>query len=47
MSVWLLVFLALMGVNWAPLQGVDLSRLGWSAPPMRPRNTRKINPRAR
>ena len=33
MSVWLLVFLALMGVNWAPLQGVDLSRLGWSAPP--------------
>ncbi len=33
MSVWLLVFLALMGVNWAPPQGVGLSRVGWSAPP--------------
>jgi hypothetical protein len=33
MRVWLLVFLALMGVNWAPPQGVGLSRAGWSAPP--------------
>ncbi len=33
MSVWLLVFLALMGVNWAPPQGGGLSRVGWSVPP--------------